>query len=137
MHLNPAKPKILIVDDSAFARRNVRLVLQGTGYEVEEAIDGMQCIESYFLKTPDLVVLDNVMPGMSGIEVLKRIREINPQACVVMLTSDVQDQTRKEAMNLGAMGYLVKPVNKAEMLALLANCLNGGPGQKDGLALIE
>ena len=86
--------RILIVDDSALARRMMRQILESAGYEVEEAADGAQALERYFLNRHDLVFLDNVMDRMYGLEVLGKFRELNPEVRVVMATADVQTSTR-------------------------------------------
>ena len=64
------KAKVLIVDDSALARRTLRQILEAAGYEVAEAEDGLNALERYFLEKPDVVMLDLVMKGMYGLEVL-------------------------------------------------------------------
>src|SRR4051812_10737997 len=94
--------RILIVDDSALARRMMRQILESAGYEVEEAKDGTQALERYFLNRHDLVFLDNVMDNMYGLEVLTKFRELNPEVRVVMATADVQSATRDEAKAAGA-----------------------------------
>ena len=66
--------RVLIVDDSALARRSSRRVLESAGYEVIEAEDGMSALEQYFVGKPALVILDLVMKGMYGLEVLARLR---------------------------------------------------------------
>ena len=70
--------KILLVDDSALARRSARHILESAGYEVAEAEDGMAALERYFLEKPDLVLLDLVMKGMNGLDVLTKLREMDP-----------------------------------------------------------
>lgn len=114
---------ILIVDDSGFARRTIRIFLEEAGYSVEEAADGFQALERYYIKEPELVLLDNVMPGMTGLEVLKKMRAMNPLARVVMLTSDVQNFTQREARINGAVGYLNKPLKKEKILYFVAKVL--------------
>ena len=70
--------RILVVDDSSLSRRTLRNMLEGAGYIVEEASDGAQALERYFLQPHDLVLLDNVMERLSGLEVLAKFRELNP-----------------------------------------------------------
>jgi CheY-like chemotaxis protein len=69
--------RILVVDDSGFARRTLRQLLEGAGHTVEEAKDGHDALERYFLNKPDLVLLDMVMEGMNGMEVLAKLRELD------------------------------------------------------------
>ena len=118
--------RILIVDDSALARRMMRQILESAGYEVEEATDGAQALERYFLNRHDLVFLDNVMDRMYGLEVLTKFRELNPEVRVVMATADVQTSTREEAKAAGASAYITKPFNKEKVLQLVSAILTEG-----------
>jgi two-component system chemotaxis response regulator CheY len=103
------KPKILIVDDSALSRRTLRRILETTGYEVVEADDGMTALELYFLEKPHLVLLDLVMKGMYGIDVLIKLREMDQQVRVVVASADIQSSTRKMVDEAGALGFINKP----------------------------
>lgn len=117
---------LLIVDDSAFARRTLRQMLEQAGYAVEEAKDGAEALEKYFVRRPDLVLLDIVMEGMDGLQVLRQLRELDPQAEVVIASADIQAATRAEAKTLGAAGYLAKPYNREEVLETVSKVLVGG-----------
>jgi two-component system chemotaxis response regulator CheY len=118
--------RILIVDDSALARRMMRQILESAGYEVEEAADGAQALERYFLNRHDLVFLDNVMDRMYGLEVLSKFRELDPEVRVVLATADVQTSTRDEAKAAGASAYITKPFNKEKVLQLVSSILTEG-----------
>ena len=74
------RPKVLIVDDSALSRRTLRRILEAAEFEVVEADDGMAALEVYFLEKPGLVLLDLVMKGMYGLDVLVKLREMDQQA---------------------------------------------------------
>ena len=87
---------ILIVDDSSLTRRTLRSLLEEMGHKVDDVSDGTQALESYFLRRPDLVILDMVMQGMYGTEVLAKIREINPDARVIVATADIQTSTAEQ-----------------------------------------
>ena len=82
--------KILIVDDSAFARSNLRRTLAGAGYDVIEAGSGQQAIDLVKLVPPDVVTLDLLMPGLSGLETLKIMKPIIPMTKFIIVTADVQ-----------------------------------------------
>ena len=82
--------KVLIVDDSGLARRSTRRVLESAGYEVIEADDGLSALERYFVERPAVVLLDLVMKGMYGLEVLTKLREIDPAARVIVISADIQ-----------------------------------------------
>ncbi|HKQ36487.1 MAG TPA: response regulator [Verrucomicrobiae bacterium] len=117
---------ILVVDDSGFARRTLRQMLEGAGHTVEEAANGNDALERYFLKRPDLVLLDIVMEGMSGLEVLPRIIEMDPEARVVVASADVQSSTRAEAQAGGAAGFINKPFVREQVIETVSNVLAGG-----------
>jgi two-component system, chemotaxis family, chemotaxis protein CheY len=118
--------KILIVDDSALTRRILRRALEPAGHSVVEAEDGFQGLERYAAEKPDLVILDMIMPGLEGLEVLPRILEINPQARVVISTADVQTSTRSMAREAGASGFINKPVDAGTLLKIVGDLLNPG-----------
>ena len=118
--------KILIVDDSGFARRTLRQMLESAGHTVEEAANGNDALERYFLKRPDLVLLDIVMEGMTGLEVLPRIKELDPEARVIVASADVQSSTRAEAQAAGAIGFINKPFVREQVIQTVSNVLAGG-----------
>jgi two-component system, chemotaxis family, chemotaxis protein CheY len=111
--------RILVVDDSALARRNLRLILEPAGYEVVEAPDGLIALEQYFLHKPDAVLLDLVMHGMYGLEVLKKLRELDPTACVLVVSADVQSSSHELAAQAGAKGFVNKPFDPDQILGAL------------------
>jgi two-component system, chemotaxis family, chemotaxis protein CheY len=117
---------ILVVDDSGFARRMLRQVLEAAGHTVDEASNGNDALERYFLKKPDAVLLDLVMEGMTGMEVLAKLKELDPQARVIIASADVQSSTRAEAQTAGAMGFVNKPFNGKQVQEVLASVLAGG-----------
>jgi len=118
--------KILLVDDSALARRAVRQMLESAGYTVAEAEDGLIALELYFLERPDLVLLDLVMKGMNGLDVLKKLTEMDGQARVIVVSADVQDSSRVLAESGGAAGFLNKPVDRATLLRAVSKTLETG-----------
>ncbi|HVK59220.1 MAG TPA: response regulator [Candidatus Kapabacteria bacterium] len=118
--------KILIVDDSALARRTTRQALEEMGYKVEEASDGAQALERYALNKHDAVVLDMVMHGMYGLEALQKFRELNPKLPVIIATADIQRSTREQVKEAGAAAMINKPLKKDELRELLALVLAGG-----------
>lgn len=119
--------KILTVDDSQFSRRTLRRILEPAGHEVLEAADGLAGIERYFLDQPDLVLLDLTMEGLSGLDTLRRLRELDPQARVVIATADIQNSTRALAAAGGACGYVTKPFDPPQVLdAVNAALAQGG-----------
>jgi two-component system chemotaxis response regulator CheY len=118
--------KILIVDDSSLARRTSRRILEQIGLTVEEATGGAQALEQFFLNRPDLVLLDMVMTGMYGLDVLTKLRELDPSAKVIVATADVQKSTREQVKAAGAVAFVNKPLDAAEVKAVIAKVLQGG-----------
>ena len=119
-------PKVLIVDDSALSRRTLRRVLETAGYDVVEAEDGMTALEVYFLEKPTLVLLDLVMKGMYGLDVLVKLREMDPKALVVIASADIQSSTRKLVDEAGALGFINKPFVSEQVLTAVKAALAEG-----------
>lgn len=117
--------RILVVDDSGLARRRARAILEAAGYEVLEAEDGMSALERYFVSRPDVVVLDLVMKGMYGLDVLTKLREMDRSVKVIVVSADVQTSSQQLVSNAGASGFLVKPLEADEILPLLRTTLQG------------
>jgi len=118
--------KILIVDDSSLSRRTLRRILESAGYEVVEADDGMTALEVYFLEKPSLVLLDLVMKGMYGIDVLVKLREMDPKALVVVASADIQSSTRKLVDEAGALAFINKPFISEQVIAAVELALAEG-----------
>jgi two-component system, chemotaxis family, chemotaxis protein CheY len=118
--------KILVVDDSALSRRTLRRILEPAGYEVIEADDGMTALEVYFLAKPDLVLLDLVMKGMYGLDVLAKLREMDPKTLIVVASADIQSSTRKLADEAGAHGFITKPFVSEDVIATVKAALAEG-----------
>src|SRR3954452_21034743 len=102
--------KVMVVDDSGLSRRVSRKILEGAGHSVVDADDGLSALERYFLERPEVVLLDVTMKGMNGIEVLQRLRELDPGARVIIVTADVQESTRQMTEAAGAIGFVTKPI---------------------------
>jgi DNA-binding NarL/FixJ family response regulator len=121
--------RVLIVDDHEIVREGLRTVLaQESEVEVVgEAPDGERAVSLARLLGPDVVLMDLVMPGIGGLEALARIREACPQSQVVVLTNFASDQTVRDAIANGAVGYLLKDVHKTELLAAIRNAHQGRP----------
>jgi two-component system chemotaxis response regulator CheY len=100
--------KILIIDDSQLSRNMFKRAL-GDAYTYIEASDGMSGLEKYFLEKPDLVILDLTMPGTNGFEILAQLKQVDPEACVVVGTADIQSASQDQAMEMGAAGVIHKP----------------------------
>lgn len=120
------KATVLIVDDSSLARRSTRQLLEALDCTVVEASDGAEAIERYYLAPPDLVMLDMVMRGMYGLDVLSKLREINPEVRVIVSTADIQTSTAEQVKAAGAKAILNKPLNRDKLSAAVDIVLAGG-----------
>ncbi|MBN8417349.1 MAG: response regulator transcription factor [Verrucomicrobia bacterium] len=110
--------KALIIDDEQQMRRLLRMVLESRGYEVCEAADGQVGLQEAAFHRPDVVLLDLGLPGMNGIEVLKRLREWSDVPVLILSVRD-QETIKVEALENGADDYVTKPFGTAELLARL------------------
>ncbi|HEX6417817.1 MAG TPA: response regulator transcription factor [Acidimicrobiales bacterium] len=108
--------RVLIVDDEASIRDIVRRYLVTEGFEVDEAADGEQALERFAASPPDLVVLDVLMPGIDGIEVLRRIRA-GSDVYVILLTAKAEEVDKLVGLSVGADDYLTKPFSPRELAA--------------------
>lgn len=117
---------VLIVDDSGFIRRMLRDILEGNGYVVVgEASDGEQAVRSYEELRPTLVTMDITMPVSDGIEALGRIMELDPEACIVMVSALNQEEFIERALELGAKEFIVKPFQPQKVLDTLERVTRG------------
>ncbi|HYJ93592.1 MAG TPA: response regulator [Vicinamibacterales bacterium] len=119
------KARVLIVDDSALARRNLRQILESANCEVDEAEDGLSALERYFLDKPDVVLLDLVMRGMYGLDVLEKLRQLDPLAKVVVVSADVQTSSQQLVDQAGAKAFITKPFDREEIIGTLKAVLGG------------
>lgn len=110
--------KALIIDDEQQMRRLLRMVLESRGYEVCEAAEGQLGLQEAAFHRPDVVLLDLGLPGLGGIEVLKRLREWSDVPVLILSVRD-QESVKVEALEHGADDYVTKPFGTAELLARL------------------
>ena len=109
--------RILIVDDAAFMRMMIKDILTKNGYEIAaEAENGQKAVEKYPEAKPDLVLMDITMPEMDGIEALKKIKELDPNAKVIMCSAMGQQAMVIEAIQSGAKDFIVKPFQAERVL---------------------
>jgi len=118
--------RILIVDDDARLRTSFEKLLTEEGYEVETASTGEGGLHAVQQKTPDLVIMDVRMPGMSGLETLRAIREIEPKLPVIVMTAFGTTDTAIEATKLGAFDYVLKPFDIPDILTVIEQALEAG-----------
>ena len=116
---------VLICDDAIFMRTMVGDILQQAGFEVVgEAESGLQAIEKYQALKPDLVTMDIVMPDMGGIDAVREITKLDPQARVLMCSAMGQQALVVEALQAGAKDFVVKPFQPSRVLEAVERILN-------------
>jgi len=114
---------VLVVDDAAFMRMMIRDILAKEGYVIHEAVNGRDAVEKYSELQPDLVTMDITMPEMSGLEALRAIRAADSSARVLMVSAMGQQKMIVEALESGAMDFLVKPFQPTKVLETVKKCL--------------
>ena len=108
--------KVMICDDAAFMRMMIKDILTKNGYEIAEAENGAIAVEKYPEAKPDLVLMDITMPDMDGIQALKKIKEIDANANVIMCSAMGQQAMVIEAIQSGAKDFIVKPFQAERVL---------------------
>jgi len=112
--------RILIVDDAAFMRVSIRNILLKNGYEIAgEAENGAVAVQKYAELKPDVVTMDITMPEMTGLDALKAIRKMDPNAKVVMVSALGQEAMVRDAVLSGAKGFIVKPYKEDTIIETL------------------
>jgi two-component system, NtrC family, response regulator HydG len=125
------KGRILIVDDEATARSALAEILTDEGYKVRTASDGFRALAAAEEFTPDVVVTDIKMPGMDGLELLGRLKALDPEVSVVLVTAFGAVGTAVQAMRSGATDYLTKPLNSDELLVVLERAVESSDLRRD------
>lgn len=118
---------VLVVDDAAFMRMMIRDILSKEGYVIHEAVNGRDAVDKFKEIHPDLVTMDITMPEMSGLEALREIRDIDPTARLLMVSAMGQQRMIVEALESGAMDFLVKPFQPTKVLETVKKCLQSTP----------
>src|SRR5215475_10047057 len=120
--------KLLVVDDEANIRQMMRLSLEAAGYEVEESASGEDGLANFGSGHEHAaVLLDQKMPGMDGLETLRRLKQRLPEACVIMVTAFASIDLAVDAMRLGATDFLRKPMTPEALRASVAAALASRP----------
>ena len=123
MSITPIIPKVLIIDDDNDLRYSLKRVLSGRQYEVIEADSGEDGVVKAEKHNPHVILLDNRMGGMSGMEALQHLRGINPNAMIILMTAYSTTQTTIEAMKFGAFDYIMKPFDLKRILTLTESAI--------------
>ncbi len=120
--MNDQAGRVLVVDDDETVRDVVRRYLEVAGFTVDQAGDGADGLAKFAAHEPDLVVLDVMMPGINGLEVCKRLRQVS-QVPIVMLTALGEEENRIAGLQLGADDYVTKPFSPKELALRVASVL--------------
>ena len=115
--------RVLVVDDEENLRRVTQLKLQQAGYEAATAADGAQALELLARQPQDLIITDLQMPGMSGMELLRRVRDDYPEIIVIVVTAFGTIESAVEAIKLGAHDYIIKPVTAGTLRLIVSRAL--------------
>lgn len=131
--------RILVVDDEERMVRFIRLNLEHDGFQVSEAFNGKEAIQKIRDVTPDLILLDVMMPDIDGFEVLETVREVS-QVPVIMLTAKGEEDDRVRGLELGADDYVTKPFSPRELVSRVKAVLRrteGATGSMHGLIEVD
>ena len=123
IRMSTKKGSILIVEDEEKIARVLELELEYEGYEVTKVIDGLEALEAYRTGSWDLILLDVMLPGLSGIELLRRIRKNDLTTPVILLTAKSSVEDKVSGLDLGANDYITKPFQIEELLARIRAAL--------------
>lgn len=107
---------VLHADDSEYLRKMVKDILSSRGYDMIEVKDGLECLDVLLSKQPDILLLDINMPGINGLEVLEQVKKEYPYIPVVMLSAVADLETVKEALRIGASGFVAKPLSPEDLV---------------------
>lgn len=116
------EPIIMIVDDASFMRTALRKIIESTKLttKIIEAADGIEAVMKYKEYRPQLVTMDVLMPKADGIQALRAIKKMDPDAKVIMISSSGKSHIVQDAMKLGALDYVLKPFDHARMSLILS-----------------
>jgi DNA-binding NarL/FixJ family response regulator len=121
----PSKPRVLIVDDHPMVREGLRSMLAGAAAACDEAASAEEALAKLARARPDLILLDLNLPDGDGLTLLRRIKELSPRSTVVIVTMHDQPEHVREALRLGAAGYVVKGATRRELLAAVRAATEG------------
>jgi two-component system chemotaxis response regulator CheY len=120
------KRTVLVVDDAAFMRMMLKDILERNGFKVVgEAANGEEAIKKYKELKPDVVTMDITMPILDGIKAVKKIKKINPQAKVLMVSAMGQEKLIIESIEAGAEDFIVKPFQPRKVVEAVKKCIGG------------
>lgn len=124
--------KIMIVDDSVIIRQRLKELFKNKGFEVTAEVEsGEKAIIKFKDCKPDIVTMDIALPGMSGIEVVKKLIEIDPSVKIIMLTATGERTTVLKAIKMGAVHFIVKPFQDAKVMEVIREVLGTSSDEEE------
>lgn len=127
--------RLLIVEDEETLRESLKRVFQREGYQVEAVGSAEPALELFEEGFYDLIISDIILPGITGIELLKRVKEIHPEQIVIIITAYASLETAVETLRAGAYDYIVKPIIHEEIKQIVKNALRQRALQKENVLL--
>lgn len=127
--------RLLIVEDEDTLRESLKRVFQREGYQVEAVMGAEPALELFEETTFDLIISDIILPGITGIELLKRVKEVHPEQIVIIITAYASLETAVETLRAGAFDYIVKPIIHEEIKQIVRNALRQRILQKENILL--
>lgn len=115
--------RILVIEDSLHIRKLIREILEPAGYTIMESEDGFQGLRLAAAESPDCIILDLIMPDITGLKILKDLYEGGSKIPVVVITAHIQDSVRKQCMEFGAAAFINKPFSRDELHHTVKNVL--------------
>jgi CheY-like chemotaxis protein len=129
---SPSKRKILVVDDEITVSKSIRQAILSDQYEVDMALSGEEALKKDRETPYDLIITDLMMPGISGLDLLKTLRESRPEVSVIMVTGYPTIKTAVESVKMGAFDYLPKPFTPADLRGLVARAFKSAEAEDRG-----
>jgi len=128
----PGKHRILVVDDEVTVCKSIRQALLREDYEIDMVYSGEEALAKEAEQPYDVMIIDLMMPGMSGMDLLKMVKSRNPKARLIMVTGYPTVRNTLQAMQLGAVDFLPKPFLPSTLRNLVATALKGGEEEPEG-----
>ena len=126
------KRRILVVDDEITVCKSIRRSIQSENYDVDMALSGEEALKKDRENPYDLIITDLMMPGISGLDLLRAVKEHRPEAAVIMITGYPTIKTAVESVKLGAFDYLPKPFTPADLRGVVARAFKMAEGEVQG-----
>ncbi len=120
---NKKKMSILVVDDSDLNRQVLVDFLQTKDFDIREAVDGQQAIDSIIAEKPDVILLDLIMPVMDGFQTMEKLRQMGINIPIIVITAYIKENTYVRCKDLGAAGFLNKPVKMHELYNIISGII--------------